>query len=57
MPWLAMQFDDERRRKLASRLKVEGYPTLIVFDKGGQPVDTRAVVTIHKGVKEAFQSW
>lgn len=34
MPWLAVPYDDERRRrKLASILRVQGIPTLVILDE------------------------
>lgn len=42
MPWLTLPFGDDRKKKLSSRIEVDGIPTLAILDGEGNIVTTNA---------------
>jgi thiol-disulfide isomerase/thioredoxin len=42
MPWLAVDYDDEKREEIAAKFRVSGIPNLVVLSPGGQVVESNA---------------
>lgn len=57
MPWLAIPFNDPAAKRLIGELKVNGIPTLAVFDKNGKllSADGRWDVVLLK--EKAVNAW
>lgn len=57
MPWIAIPFDSDNRELLGDQYSIQSIPTLLIFDKKGNLVDSNARGTVaNMGVK-AIESW
>ena len=59
MPWLAIDFNEKERTAFKNEMKVNGIPTLIVFDENGKIISKNArwdVVVLGSKAVEAWKS-
>ena len=59
MPWLAIDFNEKERTAFKNEMKVNGIPTLIVFDENGKIISQNArwdVVVLGSKAVEAWKS-
>jgi len=58
MPWFTMPYSVDKCESLCKKLKVDGYPTFVVFSSLGKPLDSDAATTVQMGsVDLALQKW
>ena len=59
MPWLAIDFNEKERTAFKNEMKVNSFPTLIVFDENGKIISKNArwdVVVLGSKAVEAWKS-
>lgn len=58
MPWLAIPYEDEqRRRQLSSKFSVRGIPSLIILDKDGDKITDDGRTDVMQHGEDAYEQW